>query len=300
MQNPTPHTPQYELVAQINKTRGLDGQLVAQESGGLSVLYPGLEVWIVPPVCEGVRHTTVVEVQDDFKKHGVLIRLKGVADRTQATRLIGRYLLAHSEQIDTATQLLDYGFDEGSEEVAPSSPREHSMIQEGALFLDTFYGILGRLDSIKPGPAYDIWVIDGPYGRLEIPAVDDYISKETAEETVEEVTLSLPRGFVEITGITNKSGRDGDKSCRENPRTLKSASETETSETDITKGDIPVDGSVRADTWVADVPKAGTTRADAPAVALNGADTPKADSPDAGFSCAEEDGHKERGSRNAD
>jgi 16S rRNA processing protein RimM len=56
--------------------------------------------------------------------------------------------------------------------------------------------LLGTLQEVKPGPAYDIWVIDGPYGELEIPAVADYIAQQGAEQ----ITLSLPRDFIEMTG----------------------------------------------------------------------------------------------------
>ena len=96
MQNLAPRIPEYDLVAEISKAKGLDGQLVALELGRLSVLYPGLEVWIVPPALGGVRHSFVTEATDDFKKRGVLIRLEGVEDRTQATELVGRYLLART------------------------------------------------------------------------------------------------------------------------------------------------------------------------------------------------------------
>ena len=174
MQNPTPRTPQYELVARIIKTKGLEGQLIAQELGDCSVLCPGMELWIVPPLLRGIRRTTVIEAQDDFKKHGVLITLEGVNDRTQASELAGRYLLASIEQVKAASQLLDPSFDSGSNAELLSSLSERATEMKGTVFFDASYGDLGVLDSIKPGPAYDLWVVEGPYGHLEIPAVDDY------------------------------------------------------------------------------------------------------------------------------
>ena len=195
MQDLLPRTPEYDLVAEISKAKGLDGQLVALESGRLSVLYPGLEVWIVPPTLRGVRSTVITEAIDDFKKRGVLIRLEGIEERTQATELVGRYLLARTEQIKEATLIA--GEEDGNDDdtVAPAGP-EQPLLTPGTSFTDTAYGNLGILDSIKPGPAYQIWVIDGPYGQLDIPAVAEYI----LEEGVEQVTLTLPRGFIEITG----------------------------------------------------------------------------------------------------
>ncbi|MDR1087955.1 MAG: hypothetical protein LBL23_01575 [Coriobacteriales bacterium] len=223
MQNPTPYTSPYELVARIGKTRGLEGQLVAQELGELPVLCPGLELWIVPPALEGVRHSFVTEAQDDFKKHGVLIRLEGVDDRTQASRLTGRYLLAWREQVERAVRhnslagsgasTEDFGggrsggshgtsggeaarqADEASVNGAQARLAQQTTTPLGTAFIDTAYGSLGSLDTIKAGPAYAIWVLAGPYGRLEIPAVDAYV----VEEAPGQITLSLPRGFVEIT-----------------------------------------------------------------------------------------------------
>jgi len=195
MQNLPPRVPEYDLVAEISKAKGLDGQLVALEMGRLSVLYPGLEVWVVPPVLDGVRHTVVTEASDDFKKRGVLIRLEGIDERTQATELVGRYLLAHTSQIEEAAQMADCGFD-AEDDTAAAMGVGLSLLTPGTAFTDVAYGNLGILDSVKPGPAYKIWVIDGPFGQLEIPAVDEYI----LEEDIEQVTLTLPRGFIEMTG----------------------------------------------------------------------------------------------------
>lgn len=230
-QGPMPQTPRYELVAQIVKTKGLNGQLVAQEMGGLSILCPGLEVWVVPPTLEGVRHTVVLEAQDNFKKHGALISLDGVDDRTRASELIGRYLLAATEQVEAAVRLSDSQPDEEGEglpaslskqadgegkDVASAALPRQAKIAEGVSFVDEAYGDLGHLDSIKPGPAYDIWVVEGPHGRLEIPAVAEYLAAElvggsvrmgeagradAGERTGEAVRLSLPYGFIETTAV---------------------------------------------------------------------------------------------------
>jgi len=168
-----------------------------------------------------VRQTVVTEAVDDFKKRGVLIRLEGVDDRTQATELTGRYLLAHTEQVAEAMQvsvdtvargisvpetgglLKSAGLNSqanyperapGPEATQALSFRVSSNVPM-THFTDVAYGDLGVLDSMKPGPAYEIWIISGPYGELEIPAVDEYIE----EETPEQITLNLPRGFIEIT-----------------------------------------------------------------------------------------------------
>ncbi|MDR1358901.1 MAG: hypothetical protein LBJ48_06070, partial [Coriobacteriales bacterium] len=136
-----------------------------------------------------VRHTAVTLAQDDFKKRGVLIRLEGVESRTQASRLTGRYLLACIEQAEAAVRRNSLEYD-------GESAGDSGESLEGKLFIDTAYGNLGCLDAIKTGPAYAIWVVDGPYGRLEIPAVDTYIVEDEPGQT----TLSLPPGFIEITG----------------------------------------------------------------------------------------------------
>jgi 16S rRNA processing protein RimM len=200
---PTPQTHHYELVAEIYKTKGLDGQLVAQELGGLSVLRPGLGVWIVPPTLEGVRHTVVREVIEDQHRRGVLLSLEGIDNRSEASELAGRYLLARKSDRDSA--IADVGPVAAARDGAADDPAGGgtpagafgSSASAGLAFTDIHYGELGCLDSVKPGPAYDIWVLKGPYGQLEIPAVADYVVAEDAKL----VTLALPQGFIEITGV---------------------------------------------------------------------------------------------------
>jgi len=189
--------------------------------GRLSVLCPGLAVFIVPPTRDGVRHTVVTDAVDDFKKRGVLIRLEGVDDRTRATELVGRYLLASLEQVAEAMQVSADTQAQGISVSEPGGLRQPAGLNSRANcparapgpeathalgirvsssialthFTDTEYGELGILSDIKSGPAYEIWVIDGQYGELNIPAVAEYI----VEESPEHITLSLPKGFVEIT-----------------------------------------------------------------------------------------------------
>ena len=195
MQNPTPRIPEYDLVAELSKIKGLDGQLVAHELGRLSVLRPGLEVWIVPPAQSGVRHTSVTEVLRNQHKSGVVLSLEGITDRAQASELTGRYLLARiADCTHTATEPPD---DKELSQLENGEYEESSLssVVPGTAFIDTQYGTLGVLQIIKPGPAYDIWVIDGSYGELEIPAVEDYIT----DEQTDHITLTLPKGFIEIT-----------------------------------------------------------------------------------------------------
>jgi len=205
MQDQSPRIPEYDLVAEIIKAKGLDGQLVALEQGRLSVLYPGLKVWIVPPTLRGVRCTMVTEAIDDFKKRGVLIRLEGVDDRTQATELVGRYLMCHGDVRPCENSLSFAGLTGESKtpqvnnEFADQVGERQRLFTQSDIstthFTDIEYGDLGFLQDLKPGPAYEIWVIDGQYGELNIPAVAAYIVEESPEQT----TLSLPKGFIEIT-----------------------------------------------------------------------------------------------------
>lgn len=201
MQNPTPHSRKYELVAHISKTKGLDGQLVAVDTGTLSVLHEGLEVWIVPPTLEGVRHTRITSLVSSNQKRGVLITLEGVTSKTQAHDLAGRYLLAR--KADLALDAVSYTL-APSQTATESSKDDYYDDEEeysedtgiyATHFIDTANGELGVLEYIKAGPAYDIWVIKGPYGILEIPAVDAYV----VEEQEDAILLELPEGFIEIT-----------------------------------------------------------------------------------------------------
>lgn len=199
-----PWVPAFDLVAQIGKTKGLDGQLVAQETGRLSILRPGLEVWIVPPTLAGVRQTVVSEVIQDSSKRGLLIRLEQITNRTEAQELAGRYLLARTEPgYSAATAAAAAAGGQASSKARQAPGKEADAIPEDVprvRFSDINYGELGTLLEVRDGPAYDIWVVAGPYGLLEIPAVDAYLLDEQANM----IRLSLPKGFIEIT--TNNKG----------------------------------------------------------------------------------------------
>lgn len=219
---PTPYQPEYEQVAQISKTKGLDGQLIAHELGGLSVLRPGLEVWIVPPTLRGIRHTQVASIQRDQHKQGVVLYLEGIDDRTQASELLDRYLLAKvpegsrrpswslstdSERTldhDEGNNTLQDAHGEVGEYSSQATGSDEPWTREDTLtpakdlsFSDVTHGELGILTQVKQGPAYDIWVIEGPYGVLEVPAVEAYL----VEEDEEKLVLDLPKGFIEMTSV---------------------------------------------------------------------------------------------------
>lgn len=216
MPSPTPATHHYELIAQISKTKGLDGQLIAQEMGGLSILRPGLEVWVVPPTLRGIRHTRVASVQRDKHKQGVVLYLEDVDDRTKASELPGRYLLAHMPEegvrpswtLSSSSEdgsCLDDEYDDPQEQYDAEDdegywPEEAADEDVGTVvFRDITNGDLGILTHVKQGPAYDIWVIEGPHGILEIPAVEEYV----AEEGDDLLVLDLPKGFIEITSFSD-------------------------------------------------------------------------------------------------
>lgn len=213
MTGPTPQVHRFELVARISKTIGLDGQLVAHEVGELSVLRPELEVWVVPPALEGVRHTTIAGVRLDKHKSGVLLNLEGVDDRTEAGKLVERYLLAKTEDLalNKSERTNLYSDEHSSFDEPYEEELEAFALVPGTHFVDTNSGPLGILESTKSGPAYDIWVVQGSLGTLEIPAVDAYVESISQKE----VRLSLPAGFIEITSQDGKGNAKAVKGSKE-------------------------------------------------------------------------------------
>ncbi|MDR2672229.1 MAG: hypothetical protein LBC35_02840 [Coriobacteriales bacterium] len=222
----------YRLAAKIVKTKGRGGQLIVQaafsDDWPLS-LRAGQEVWIVPPLLRGPRHSRLGTVRSRTDRQGLVVEIVGVDELTVATQLTGRYLLVISqadEVLSDGTPTVCSAASADSTSTAPdvapanSTPIAFEAVSalsaptvsgappvpgapaasgsggEISTFCDTALGELGQLRHIRPGPVYDYWVIDGPYGTLEVPAVAAYIIK--TEPGL--ITVNLPAGFVEQSG----------------------------------------------------------------------------------------------------
>lgn len=144
---------EYELVARIGKARGLEGEVTATTAGDLPFsVYAGLRVHVVPPTLYG-RRELVVSAVEDGPGSTYRLRFEGVDDIGTAEQLAGRFLLAAAHDLDVSS-----GFAE-----------------LGRRVVDERHGDLGEIAGVIETVAHDVWVVNGAYGEVLIPVIDEVI-----------------------------------------------------------------------------------------------------------------------------
>ncbi|NLG11076.1 MAG: 16S rRNA processing protein RimM [Coriobacteriaceae bacterium] len=162
----------YSLIARVTKAQGLHGEVVVVPTDGLPfLLHEGLSVWIVPPTLQGVRHTQVLAIRSLAKGWGIM--LGGITDAAAAYQLVGRHLLAATADL-------------------PEHKEESSVSLLGLKVKDQKYGDLGLIVDQLQTPAHPLWVVQGPYGEVLIPVVDEFIACFYQDR----VEVRLPEGLV--------------------------------------------------------------------------------------------------------
>lgn len=155
--------PDYELVARVGKTRGLEGEVTATAVGDLPFsVYEGLRVNVVPPSLYGKRELTVFSVE---RGSGSTYRLsfEEVADIEDAEPIAGRYLLACAQDLADAAEGL------------PS-------LEIGRRVVDERFGELGEIVELIETPANDVWVVDGARGEVLVPVIDEVVVEYPEDE----------------------------------------------------------------------------------------------------------------------
>ncbi len=162
----------YSLVARVTKAQGLQGEVVVVPTDGLPfLLQEGLRLWVVPPSLEGVRQTQVLAIRSLAKGWGVM--LEGVADVAAANELVGRHLLAVTDEL-------------------PEYDEVESASDIGLQVNDARHGRLGTIVDELHTPAHPLWVVQGPYGEVLIPVVDEFIINHHGDC----VDVRLPEGLI--------------------------------------------------------------------------------------------------------
>lgn len=165
---------EFRRVARVAKAHGSEGKVVCVGTDGLPLLVSeGLEVWVVPPTLRGPRHGLVTSVASG--PAGALVALSMVRTRSDAESLAGRYLLARADALPEDVWLQD---------------REAVL---GLPVRDVALGFVGHVCDVLPGPQNDVWVLEGPYGEVLVPAVPQLLVELGPEGAV----FSLPSGLVE-------------------------------------------------------------------------------------------------------
>lgn len=147
----------YKNIARVVRPHGRKGELLVQPLRGLPfLLTPGLRVALTPPQLKGDRFRTVTSVTsfgDD-----ALVSLSGIDTIGDAEDLAGCFVLAAADDLDLGP--LDVAFDD--------------LI--GRSVFDERYGDVGQIVEILETPANDVWSINGQYGEVLLPVIEQVVS----------------------------------------------------------------------------------------------------------------------------
>jgi len=164
----------FVVVGRISKTHGLKGEVSVASAieTPLSVL-DGVEVWFVPPP-SGRRTATVASTRIGPK--GTLVSFTGITSIDEARKIVGCEMLVRAEAVPEPSQL-------AADET-----------YNGFIVLDTLHGDLGTVtDTIVTG-ANDVWVVEGGYGEVLIPVIDDVVILVDTESRT--ITVRLLPGLL--------------------------------------------------------------------------------------------------------
>ncbi len=166
----------WRLVARVVKTHGKKGEVVVTPVHGLpALLSEGMQVACVPPLLSRDRFHRVTGVQTEGGA-GELVSLTGVSDLNDARGLVGASILVPADELP--------------DEVELKGPEAWI----GRIVHDRRSGDLGEINEVMVGRGNDVWVVDGPYGEVLVPVVDEFIVDAPEDGPIE---VDLPDGLVE-------------------------------------------------------------------------------------------------------
>lgn len=141
-------------LGRVIKAHGLKGEVsVAPVTGPPFFLPVGLRVWLVPPP-ESFTHSAILGVRPGPK--GPLVSFEGIDTPELAHEIAGCEVLARAEDVpdDLADELFD---------------------PVGLAVEDVEHGDLGTIVEVIVTGANDVWVIEGAFGELLVPVIDDVV-----------------------------------------------------------------------------------------------------------------------------
>lgn len=161
-------------IGRVVKPHGLKGEVAVITSVDVPFdSLVGIEVWFVPPPAR-LRTARISTARQGPK--ALLLGFDGVDDAALASELRGTEILANDADIEIA-----------EEELEPDVT--------GFQVLDAARGNLGTVtDTIVTG-ANDVWVVDGPFGQVLIPVIDDVVKDIDEESQI--IRVELLAGLIE-------------------------------------------------------------------------------------------------------
>lgn len=145
----------FSAVGRIIKTHGLQGEVSVKSyiEASLDVL-TGMSVWFVPPA--SVRTSQVRNVRPGPK--GPLVKFDGIDSAEDARPIVGCEILVRTDGLPEDLEL-----EAGPEEAI------------GTKVVDSERGLLGEVVDVIVTGANDVWVVNGPFGEVLIPVIDDVV-----------------------------------------------------------------------------------------------------------------------------
>ena len=166
----------FTRVAHIVKPKNLEGSVVAQSADGLPfLLFPGLQVHFVPPTLRGPR-TAVVRAVREAREDSYEVDFEGVDSIDDAEAVAGCYCLA------------------AKADIAGMADVSQPQTLLGFTVVDANRGELGEVAEVLTGAAQAVLVVEGGFGQVMIPVVDEFVTGLDEEERIIEV--SVPEGLI--------------------------------------------------------------------------------------------------------
>ena len=141
-----------------------------------SLIADGMTVVPVPPALKGPREFSVVSVESDDRE-GSLVTFEDVTTISDAEELVGKTLLVEEGCLPENFGLVN------------------TSLLVGREVRDTEHGSLGEITEVLVGPTQNVWVIEGSYGQIMMPAVDEFIHEAPVEGPI---TVSIPQGLLRL------------------------------------------------------------------------------------------------------
>jgi 16S rRNA processing protein RimM len=159
-------------IGRVARTHGLGGEVSVIVAGDLPFdRLEGIGVWFVPPP-HALRTSRILGVRPGPK--GPLFSFDGIDDISTADTLRGCNVLARAEDVP--------GYEEEFDPV-------------GITVVDDERGSIGAVTDVIVTGANDVWIVDGPFGEVLVPVIDDVVREVDEEAMTARVTL-LP-GLIE-------------------------------------------------------------------------------------------------------
>ena len=130
----------------------------------------------VPPALKGPRKFSVISVESDDRE-GSLVTFEDVITISDAEELVGKTLLVEEDCLPENFGLVN------------------ASLLVGREVRDTEHGSLGEITEVLVRPTQNVWVIEGSYGQIMMPAVDEFIHEAPVEGPI---TVSIPQGLLRL------------------------------------------------------------------------------------------------------